>query len=56
METVRFTLRIPEPLQKKLNEKAEEAGMSRNAYIIQACREFIEERDTAWKSSKEARA
>lgn len=49
MRTVRFTLRLPPPLQKKLDEKAKEAGLSRNAYIIIACMEFLRTKQTEWR-------
>ena len=41
MDKVRMTIRIVENLDRQIEELAEQQGISKNAVIIEACREHI---------------
>lgn len=41
----RFTFRMPEQLYSKLDERANELGVSKNALILQVLWSYLEEQD-----------
>ena len=43
-EKVRMTIRLSETLEHYLKEKSKETGLSKNAIIIQACWQYVEEK------------
>ena len=45
MEKHRLTLRLPKPLQKKLEKKAQEIGISLNAYMIMKLTHELKEKE-----------
>lgn len=42
MEKIRLTIRIPEELNKRLEEQAKKELISKNALIIRACKNLVE--------------
>lgn len=53
MREVRFTLRIPEALNRKIGERADREGCSKNTYIVEACDAFIRQKREEWSSESE---
>lgn len=44
MEKIRMTIRVVPELDRKIKAFAEENGISKNAVILEACRDFLQKK------------
>lgn len=49
---VRRTIRMPEGLRERLEQSAKRKGISQNAFIIEACKRFVEKKSREWGEAK----